>query len=188
MWVSVFLAAYGTVLLTELIGDRSLYTIGTLSARFGVVPVFWGISVAFMLKMLAAVLLGHVLGLLPQFVVRGVGATTLLAAALAVHRRGPDGVSSNPRSGTATSPTLIAFLAIFLTEWADPGQLTAAMLSARYADPVTVWAASTAALLTKGLLAIGLGLTLRRWVAPAFLRTVTTALLVVMAVMIASGL
>ena len=188
MWVRIFLAAYGAVLLTELIGDRSLYTIGTLSARFGVVPVFWGISVAFMLKMLAAVSFGHLLGLLPQSVVRGVGATTLLGAALAVHRRGLDEVPSEDRSGSATPPAVIAFGAIFLTEWADPGQLTAAMLSARYADPVTVWVASTAALLTKGIVAIVLGLMLRRWVAPVFLRTATTAVMVGMALMIASGL
>lgn len=150
--------------------------------------MFWGISVAFMLKMLAAVSFGHLLGLLPQSVVRGVGATTLLGAALAVHRRGLDEVPSEDRSGSATPPAVIAFGAIFLTEWADPGQLTAAMLSARHADPVTVWVASTAALLTKGIVAIVLGLMLRRWVAPVFLRTATTAVLVGMALMIASGL
>lgn len=187
MWVSIFLAAYGAVLLTELIGDRSLYTIGTLSARFGAVPVFWGISVAFMLKMLAAVLFGRVIGLLPQLVVRGVGATTLLAAALAVHRRGADEAPSEDRASAVTQPALVAFGAIFLTEWADPGQLTAATLSARYADPVTVWVASTAALITKGTLAIVLGLTLRRWVAPASLRAATTVLLLGMALVVASG-
>ena len=57
----VALVAFWTVLLAELVGDKSLYTVASLSLRFRPYIVFAGITVAFAGKALAAVLLAQVL-------------------------------------------------------------------------------------------------------------------------------
>ena len=176
---------YTAVLMTELIGDRSIYTIGSLAARFGAAPVMGGISIAFAAKMLAAVLLGHTLALLPQAVVRTVAVLALLGAACAIWREARGG-REEVRAARAGHPLLVSFAAVFFMEWADPGQLAAAMLSVRY-PPALVWSAATAALVTKGALAIALGLTVRRWVPAAFLRNLTIGTLLCLAVLVATG-
>ena len=62
---AVLLLAYWTILVAELIGDKSLYTVASLSMRFMGRQVLAGIGVAFGLKMLIAVLLGNTLAHLP---------------------------------------------------------------------------------------------------------------------------
>jgi putative Ca2+/H+ antiporter (TMEM165/GDT1 family) len=46
------------VLAAELLGDRSLCAISAMAGRFGALPLFAGITAAFMGKTLVAVLLG----------------------------------------------------------------------------------------------------------------------------------
>ena len=52
----LLLATYGTILLCELVGDKSLYTITSLTMRFRPLYVFCGFSAAFMIKIGVAVL------------------------------------------------------------------------------------------------------------------------------------
>jgi putative Ca2+/H+ antiporter (TMEM165/GDT1 family) len=190
MQPSLFLEVYGAVLLVEVAGDRSFYTTGTLASRFGALPILSGVAVAFMLKMLVAVTFGHALLLLPEPVVRAVSVATLLAAAVALWREGREEEkqeeSAPPRTGRM-HPTLVAFGAIFFTEWADPGQLAAAAFSARYAAPLTVWAAASAALLTKGVVAVTLGRGLQRVVPGSFLRRCSVGMLLGMALLVVFG-
>jgi putative Ca2+/H+ antiporter (TMEM165/GDT1 family) len=65
---------------------------------------------------------------------------------------------------------LIAFAAIAFTEWADPGQLTAALLAAHFRAPFLVWIGATGALVTKAAVALAFGLTARRYLQAAWLR------------------
>src|SRR4051812_40870672 len=52
---------YWTVLMAELVGDKSIYTVTSLSLRYRPPTVLGALVVAFSLKMLAAVLLGSVM-------------------------------------------------------------------------------------------------------------------------------
>jgi putative Ca2+/H+ antiporter (TMEM165/GDT1 family) len=188
-FLTVFGVAYIAVLLTEMVGDRSLYTIGSLATRFGASKVMCGIGCAFGLKMLVAVAVGEALGLLPAGVVRVLAVASLLGAAAAIWRETHEKEGEHPaasRRGSA-HPVLISFTAVFFIEWADPGQLAAAMLSVRYHAPGEVWIAATAALLTKGALAITVGLTLRRWVPKTVLRNATLVTLLCLAMLVAAG-
>ena len=65
----LLLATYGTVLLSELLGDKSIYTISSLGMRFRPLYVFCGFTAAFMVKMSVAVLLGQMIAELPRSVV-----------------------------------------------------------------------------------------------------------------------
>jgi Uncharacterized protein family UPF0016 len=55
----LFLVFYWTVFIAELVGDKSIYTVSSLTLRFRPLVVFMGAFVAFAVKMLAAVLLGR---------------------------------------------------------------------------------------------------------------------------------
>jgi putative Ca2+/H+ antiporter (TMEM165/GDT1 family) len=165
---TVLASSYVAVLAAEIVGDKTLYTLGSLSTRHRIAPLAAGALLAFGVKMLVAVLAGRALAELPQLVVRLVGCATFVAMAIALWRkpvRKPvvaDAPDVEPPHWWR--PAAAAFAAIFLSEWGDPGQLTAAALSARSGEPALVWTAATLAMATKGALGLTLGQGLRKWV------------------------
>lgn len=180
---TVFFVAYGMVFVAELVGDKAIYTIGTLATRFGPLPVFIGIVLAFMGKMWAAVLIGQTIASLPQSFLAGLSAVTFFVLALLFWFRKTDGSPINPGEPRRWySPALTAFGAIFFSEWGDVGQIAAATVAAQYRAPFTVWAAATLAMTTKGILAITLGVGLRRHLSQNVLRRVALCLYVVMGI------
>jgi putative Ca2+/H+ antiporter (TMEM165/GDT1 family) len=184
------LVTYGTVFLAELIGDKTLYTISSLSARFHPRPVFCGVSIAFMGKTLAAVALGRFISELPPGAVSGMSAVTFFITATVIWFKKTE---NQPTEGGRVQVSwmkavAIAFATIFFSEWADIGQLTTAALAARYQAPVVVWCSATLALMTKGALAIALGIGLRKWIPMHVLRPIAASVCVLMGVVSARGL
>lgn len=186
MLLTIFVAAYVTVLLTELAGDNAIYTISALATRYGGLSVLSGIIPAFAVKMLGAVLLGRVIGELPARVVAAISAATLLGTAALLWFRDPSAVDTREQapSGSARGAT-VSFGALMLSEWGDAGQIAAAALTARYGAPGVVWAAGTLALATKGAIAVALGLGLRRYVSRTALRYGAVTLCAVMGMLAA---
>lgn len=184
----LLLATYGTIFVSELLGDKSIYTISSLTMRFRPLYVFYGFTVAFMIKMFAAVLLGQVIAQLPKTVVAFTSTTTFLVTALLIWFRKKDNASARPGedSGFAKA-ALITFAAVLFSEWGDIGQIMAATLTARYQLPFVVWLGATLALMTKGLLALALGRGLRERVPFRILRPVSASLCVIMGVVSAIG-
>ena len=179
-------ATYGTVLLAEMLGDKSIYTISSLATRFNVRHVLAGISLAFAGKMLVAVLVGRAIAQLPPSLIAGVSAVTFLATALVIWFRKPeqhDAAGAQPQFWTRA--VFVSFAAIFFTEWGDVGQIAAATLATRYREPLVVWLGATAALITKGLLAITLGVELRKRVAPRYVRYGAVTICVAMGILAA---
>ena len=169
--LSLLLATYGTVLFAEMLGDKSIYTISSLTTRFDYRYVLVGISLAYAGKMLAAVLVGQLIARLPTALIAGVSAVTFFATALVIWCRPPEKRTSQPPAAQQwTRAVVVSFAAIFFTEWADVGQIAAATLAARYQQPLLVWLGATAALMTKGVLAITLGVELRKRVSPRYVR------------------
>ncbi len=182
----LLLATYGTVLLAEMLGDKSIYTISSLTTRFRARHVLTGISLAFAGKMLVAVLVGRAIAQLPPALIAGVSAVTFLATALVIWFRTPErrGASSVPVPYW-TRAVAVSFAAIFFTEWGDVGQIATATLAARYHEPLLVWFGATAALVTKGLLAITLGVELRKRVSPRYARYGAVTLCLAMGILAA---
>jgi putative Ca2+/H+ antiporter (TMEM165/GDT1 family) len=159
------------VFLAELVGDKTLLTICTLATRSRPAPLLAGVSVAFMGKMLAAVLLGRFIARLPGALVAGLTAVTFFAIALVIWLKRPEGSQAPAREVRHWSQTALAgFAAIFFSEWGDLGQITAATLAARYHAGLIVWIAATLALITKAILAMTAGVGLQRWVPEKILR------------------
>jgi putative Ca2+/H+ antiporter (TMEM165/GDT1 family) len=86
----VLLLAYWTVLVAELVGDKSIYTVASLTMRFSWRRVLPGISAAFACKMLAAVLLGNSLVHMSGRWLALVSAITFFGTAAAFWLRDPD--------------------------------------------------------------------------------------------------
>jgi putative Ca2+/H+ antiporter (TMEM165/GDT1 family) len=172
-YISIMFTTYWTILFVELIGDKGIYTITSLASRYSPSRVYAGITVAFMGKMLVAVLFAQLLLRVPVKVSATVTAAVLFATAAAVWMKTTGPTSLEKTGGPHSSSSngcVIAFAAIFLSEWGDVGQLSTAALSAQYRMPLTVWMGATVALMTKGLLALTLGTQLRRFVPSRVLR------------------
>jgi putative Ca2+/H+ antiporter (TMEM165/GDT1 family) len=158
MSLSLLLATYGTIFLAELVGDKNLYTISSLTVRFQMMPVMCGIALAFSGKMLAAVLLGRAIAELPSALVTGMSAATFFATGLIIWMKRPEGEPRKEEGAQRWSRAVpVAFAAIFFSEWGDVGQIATATLAARYHAPLMVWLGATLALMTKGVLALTLG-------------------------------
>jgi Ca2+/H+ antiporter, TMEM165/GDT1 family len=180
--MSFLLLSYWTVLAAELIGDKSIYTVTSLAMRFPPKWVYCGISLAFMGKMLIAVLFGRVMADLPQTWTSALSAATFLGGAACIWRKR----SARPRSDTAAAPSWlgavsISFLTMFLLEWADFGQISAAALVMKYNAPGPIWLGGSLALCSKGALALALGLNLRRRIPERFARSLSVSSCLVLA-------
>lgn len=179
----LLLVTYGTIFFSELIGDKSIYTISSLTMRFRAFYVFCGFTAAFMIKMLIAVLLGQAIAELPRSVVELTSAMTFLIAALVIwFKKTEDATGGREPEKQVTRAALITFAAILFSEWGDVGQLMAATLTARYRLPLVVWVGATLALVSKGLLALVLGYGLRKRVPVRLLRPLAAGLCLTMAV------
>ena len=179
----ILLAIYGTILLAELIGDKSIYTISSLAMRFRPPAVFCGFTAAFMIKMLVAVLLGRAIAELPSSLVAIASTATFFLTALVIWLKKTDDkpIEREPEKYFSRA-ALITCAAILFSEWADVGQIMAATLTARYRMPLLVWIGATAALVTKGLLALVLGRGLRKRIPVRMLRPISASLCLLMGV------
>ncbi len=172
---SVLLTAYSVVLIAELIGDKLIYTVAALAARFRAALVMTVMAGAFGGKMLIAVLLGSALTRIPAHWTAFLSATVFFAAGLFVwRRRRPAGTDEATKAGWSRAAA-VSFGSLFLTEWGDPGQLAAAALAVQAQLPVAVWLGGTLALMTKGTLAMLLGAKLQALVPEKVVRTLATA-------------
>jgi len=161
--LSLFLAAFGTVFVAEIVGDKLLYTTGVLAARYRALPIMFGMAIAFMAKMAVAVLIGKAISTLPRILVALVTTISFLGVAFALWRKSdrPDDAKKEHRAPKAA---MVSFAAIFFSEWGDVGQITAVTFAARYGFPLVVWAGAVSAMVTKGALATFLGAGIRKWI------------------------
>ncbi len=191
----LFLATYGAVFIAEIVGDKLLYTTGILATRYRSASVIAGMSLAFMCKMGVAVAIGAAITRLPRALVATVTGASFVGVAFAIWRK-PDVRKPKAKDTAVLKGAAVAFATIFLSEWGDVGQVTAAGMSAKYVwtartaasagiwpTAMAVWLGAVAAMVTKGTLASVLGAGVRMWIAeriqPRVVRWVATAAIVV---------
>ena len=195
--LQIALATYGAVFVAEIVGDKLLYTTGVLATRYRSASVVLGMAVAFMCKMAVAVAIGAAITQLPRWLVATVTGASFVGVAIAVWRK-PDVRLPKAKDSRVLTGAMVAFLTIFLSEWGDVGQVTAAGMAAKFvwsarASETTsalwqaallVWLGAVAAMVTKGTLASVLGAGVRVWIAeriqPRVVRWVATAAILVL--------
>ncbi len=137
-------------------------------------------------KMFVVVSIGSAVGELPAKVVAGTSAATFLMTSIFIWFKKPGNAPVVPeRRRVWSKALLISFAAIFFSEWADIGQITTATLAARYQSPLTVWLGATLALVVKGILALTLGMGLRKALPREALRYGAFALCLLMGILAA---
>jgi len=162
-YLAVIGIAFVVSFLAEL-PDKSMFASLVMGTRFRQSWVWAGAAAAFAVHMAIAVTAGQVLTLLPRQGVDAVVAGLFVAGAGYVlwssFRGGGHATSDAARMG-GPEPTFwrvsaVSFGVIFLAEWGDITQLTAANLAARY-DPVLVFFGATLGLWAVAALAVSVG-------------------------------
>jgi putative Ca2+/H+ antiporter (TMEM165/GDT1 family) len=180
----IFLTTWSMVLTGEIIGDKSLYTIGTLASRYRITPIFWGSTIAFMIKMMSAVLFASLINHLPEWATVLLNVVTFLGIGLIIWNKSRAVKENSPypeRTWLGVAST--SFAGILLTEWGDIGQLTAANLALKYHYPLVIWLGAVTAMMTKGILIMFFGSSLKKILPPDFLRYLGTACCLLMAIL-----
>lgn len=138
--------------------------------------------------MLAAVALGAQLTRLPVQIVRGLTFISFVGIAIAIcrvrdhHSTGREVRNESGSLGGRMQGIGVSFCAVFFAEWGDAGQITAAALVARYDAPILVWIAGSAALATKSVLALAVGIGLRRYLDQRMLQIASVMLCILMGI------
>ena len=184
---SVVLAAFVLILPVEL-PDKTLFATLVLATRFPPLPVFVGVGTAFGLQVAIAVTAGSLLSLLPGALVSAVVAVLFLTGAVLLWREARKGAEGEEAAAQARENTsfvraaAISFGVLFAAEWGDLSQLATAGLAARYAEPLSVFVGSWAALLVISGLAAFLGRKLADRLPVALLHRIAAGLFLVFAV------
>jgi len=182
------LIAYWTVFVAELVGDKSIYTVSSLTLRFRPFIVFVSLTVVFTAKMSVAVLLGK---FVMQFDSRWTDLISacafFLSAALIWSEEKEDQPEQYSIRMGWPGAAMIAFGSLFFTEWGGPGQITAAALVLKSHSPWAIWLGGTGAMVTKGVLAMTLGGKLAEQFPRRTLRTLASACCALLGVVALGG-
>lgn len=185
----VALVAFWTVLVAELVGDKSIYTIASLALRYRARIVIAAITVAFAAKMLVAVLLANVLIHLRSQWTDGLSAAAFFVSAFFLWFKEPEpAAEERPVSPGLWRAALVCFGSLFLTEWGDPSQIAVAALTIKFHSALATWLGGTMAMATKGALAIVLGVKLGDRLPQQALRALATASCCILGVLALRGI
>lgn len=158
--LTAFLQTAAVVFPVEL-PDKTLVATLILTTRYRALPVFLGVSAAFAVQCVIAVLFGGLLSLLPDAVVAAVVALLFAVGAVVLIReslREDDG--TDVATAATTSPrrmAAISFGVLFAAEWGDASQLATAAMTAHTGMPLSVGLGAFTALVTVAAIAVLLG-------------------------------
>lgn len=162
-FLSAAVIAFGVVMLVEL-PDKTLVASLVLSTRYRPEPVLVGVSLAFAVQCIIAVVAGGLLHLLSPWVLDlavaalfGLGAWILYRES----RADPEEVDIDEHAHRQNLPFVqvaaTSFGVIFAAEWGDASQLATAALAARLGSPVAVGLGSWLALVGVAAIAVVAG-------------------------------
>jgi putative Ca2+/H+ antiporter (TMEM165/GDT1 family) len=193
--VTTALTAFVLILPVEL-PDKTFVVSLVLATRYRPLPVWLGVSAAFLVQCAVAVAAGGLLSLLPGRLVAAAAALLFAAGAVVLFRSAARADAEEAESEqevaqrvSATGPTTgfraaaISFGMLFAAEWGDLSQLLTAGLAARSEQPLSVFAGSWLALVTVAGIAVLAGRTLVRLVSLATIRRVGGTICAVLAVL-----
>lgn len=182
-----YLAAAGVAFVLTFLGelpDKSLFASLVLGTRYRPLYVWVGAAAAFTVHAGIAVTAGRLLALLPRHLVDGVVAALFLAGAVyllvsSFRQRQPEDLDAARQGGPPATFARVAgtsFAVVFLAEWGDITQLTAANLAARY-DPLSVFVGATLGLWTVAALAVTVGAKSLNFIPMAWVQRITAVIL-----------
>ena len=187
-YLAVIAIAFTLTFLAEL-PDKSMFASLVLGTRYRPSWVWVGVATAFTVHMAIAVTAGQLLALLPDQVVEAVVAALFVAGAVYLwvtslrpeHREGADAARQGARNASFWRVAGTSFTVIFVAEWGDITQVTAANLAARY-DPLLVFLGGTLGLWAVAAVAISVGAKSLDLIPMAWVRRITAAIMLALGV------
>ena len=187
-YLAVIAIAFTLTFLAEL-PDKSMFASLVLGTRYQPSWVWAGVAAAFTVHMGIAVTAGQLLALLPDRVVEAVVAALFVAGSVYLwatslrpeHREGVDAARQGGRAASFWRVAGTSFMVIFLAEWGDITQVTAANLAARY-DPLLVFAGGTLGLWAVAAVAVSVGAKSLDLIPMAWVRRITAAILLALGI------
>jgi len=185
-----YLAAAGIAFVLTFLGelpDKSLFASLVLGTRYRPLYVWVGAAAAFTVHAGIAVTAGRLLALLPRYLVDGVVATLFLAGAVyllvsSFRQRQPENLDAARQGGPPATFARVAgtsFAVVFLAEWGDITQFTAANLAAKY-GPLPVFVGATLGLWAVAALAVTVGAKSLSFIPMAWVQRSTAVILLVL--------
>jgi Ca2+/H+ antiporter, TMEM165/GDT1 family len=155
--------AFVVTFLAEL-PDKSMFASLVLGTRHRAAWVWAGTAAAFTVHMVIAVTAGQLLALLPHRVVEAVVAALFVAGAVYLwvtssrphHPHGLDAARQGAGTFSFWRVAGTSFAVVFVAEWGDITQITAANLAARY-NPLLVFIGATLGLWAVAATAVSIG-------------------------------
>jgi putative Ca2+/H+ antiporter (TMEM165/GDT1 family) len=182
MHITTIATVFAVIFIAEL-PDKSLFASLVLGTRYRALWVWLGVSAAFIVHVVIAVVAGHLLTLLPHRAVQVVVAVLFaIGAAILLIPQGNDehadeaAAADRALAGVA-SVILTSFGVVFVGEWGDVTQIATANLAAKYDDPTSVGIGAALGLMAVAAVAITAGSTLLRFVSIAVVRRVAGLIL-----------
>ncbi|GLZ45125.1 hypothetical protein Acsp06_13100 [Actinomycetospora sp. NBRC 106375] len=186
--MSVIAITFVVVALAEIADTSGLVTL-VLATRFPARWVLLGVCAGMLVHVGVAIAAGSLLGLLPERALEAVLAVVLLVGAVLLIREGEEDDDDDddddeereaPRSRWGV--VAMAFGVTALSEFADPSQILAAALTARYGEPLLVAIGAVLGLWAVSALAVYGGNRLRRFVPVRWVTRIAGAIMIVLAV------
>jgi Ca2+/H+ antiporter, TMEM165/GDT1 family len=182
-YLAVIGIAFAVTFLAEL-PDKSMFASLVLGTRYRPAWVWLGAAAAFAVHMAIAVTAGRLLTLLPQRVVETVVAGLFVAGSAYLWltslrpqtREDADAARHGGRPASFPRVAGTSFMIVFLAEWGDITQVTAANLAARY-GPLPVFAGATLGLWAVSAVAVTVGAKSLDLIPMAWVRRITAAIL-----------
>ena len=182
---------FGSIFVVEL-PDKTFIATLVLSTRFRPLLVWLGVTAAFLLQTLVAVLVGGLLAQLPRTPVQVVAALMFLVGGILLLRGAGKADEEEAETeeefshkGAATAVGLkaiaVSFGVLFLAEWGDLSQLLTASMVLQFKEPVSVFIGAFLALVTVSGLAAVLGRALLTRVKLATIRRIGGGVCLVLA-------
>lgn len=157
---TAFFSSFTTMLLVEL-PDKTLIATLILSTRYRKIPVFIGVSLAFLVQCMLALVAGSLLQKLPENIVTYIVAALFAIGAVVLWRAASviddEEEIKSVQTTSAFKMALVSFTVLFAAEWGDASQLLTIAFTAKYQAPFAVGLGSWLALVSVAALAILLG-------------------------------
>jgi Ca2+/H+ antiporter, TMEM165/GDT1 family len=172
--------------------DKTFIATLVLATRYKPLPVWIGVSTAFLVQTVVAVTLGGLIGHLPRTPVEVFAGLMFLTGGVILIRGAgkadAEEAETEHEFEAKTKPGIhgwrvvgTSFLVLFVAEWGDLSQLLTAGLVVKYEDPVSVGIGAFVALATVSALGAMLGRTLLRWIRLATIRRIGGGVCLVLA-------
>lgn len=185
---ALFFSTFALIFLAEL-PDKTAVAIVILASRHHPVAVFAGVALAFVFQNIIAILFGSLFSLLPAHIVHIASGILFIVFALLMWFRKEEkeeevhlAAKSNFLKMAWTS-----FVVVFIAEWGDLTQLSAATLVAKTHQPLTIFIAATLALWSTTAIGVAVGHHAKKVIRPHILQNIAAVAFAIVGILLLSG-